>query len=364
MSVFPYEIFILVIPFAASIWAILRKLAVKGYVEASILFLITVFLMGDGIAAVMQLHEDVMEVPRWIDLMQLYLGVLLLPMAYTYFAIQVGSKWNNAAIYAAILVSVLVFIPNLTIFLGEPSLNDDVTLRMNRLHIIKDGALYYIIDLSDMVVIIQALVISARIIVFNRTIHKLELVFSKELRVFFAYAVACIVFAIATYIIPWDFWMANPYLFMAGFALVTTAEYIQIAKNRDISALVTKETAEPVKLDEYIKFNNDLASRARSILDGEKRYLLPGLVIDDMVNELGTNRTYFTRMMRIEFGQSFTEYVNNQRLKYSQELLRNTDKTINEIAEESGFGSASTYCRVFKRITDTTPEAWREAFKK
>lgn len=361
MTSIPYEAFLLVIPVIAALWAIFRKLAVRHFIEAQILLVITVFLIGDGIAAIAQLHEDTMRVPEWMNLMQLYLGVILLPLAYMYFAIQVGVGWKNKAIYECLFLSLLVLIPNITVFIGNASLGSDVAIVAHKVHVIRNGSLIYIEDINDIVVILQALIIVYRIFVFNRTLSKFELAFSKELKTFFLLALLLIGYAIATFIVPWDYWMSHKFLFTAGFALFTSTEYIQIAKNRDISALVTKDMDEPVQLHEFIAQNNDLARRARYLLEDQKRYLLPGLVIDDMVNELGTNRTYFTRMMRIEFGQSFTEYVNNMRLKYSQDLLRNTDKSISDIAEESGFGSASAYCRVFKRITETTPEAWRLA---
>lgn len=364
MNILPFELIFLLIPAAAAIWAAVRKLSIKKYLEASIIALITILLLGDGIAAIAQLHEDVMNVPRWIDYMQLYMGVFLLPLAYMYFAIQVGTGWKNRAIYECLVVSLIVLVPNITVFIGEPSLGEDFTIKMNRLHIVKNGALVYIADLSDIAVMLQAIIIAYRIWVFSRKLRKFELTFSKNLKVFFLLALLTILFAISTYIINWEFWKAHEYLFLGGFAFFTAAEFIQVAKDRDISALVTKENAEPVMFNDYVKINNDLANRARYILDVEKRYLSAGLVIDDMVSELGTNRTYFTRMMRIEFGQSFNEYVNNQRLKYAQDLLKTTDKGITEIAEESGFGSASAFCRVFKRLTETTPEAWREVNKK
>lgn len=357
-----FEILLLLIPFGAALWAAFRKVAIRRFTDASIILLVTLIVAADGFAATMQLQDS--ATPAWIDKLQLFFGVLILPLAYAYFAHQVGSGWKNRAIYECLAVSLIVLLPNIVLFTGDATLSAGTAIQAKTFQIIKNGTAVFITDLSDIVILLQAVIILFRVITFSRSLKKLELAFSKELNIFFLLALGCVLYTIATYIIPWSFWQSHRLLFIGGFSLFISAEFIQLAANRDISALVTKESREPVVLDEYIKMNNDLATRARILLEKEKRYLLPGIVIDDMVGELGTNRTYFTRMMRIEFGQSFSEYINNQRVKYSQDLLINTDKSIADIAEESGFTSASAYNRVFKRLTDTTPESWREQHAK
>lgn len=360
-----WEILLLLIPVFTAIWATIVKLKAKHLIQALLIIVFIIIFSIDGLATCYQLHEDTLQVPEWLNVAALYSGALLLPLAFLYFAVQVRSGWKNWAIYTVLASVIIVSMTNIVFFIGSSSvIPDEAAGKLHMFHIIRDGAIIFSCKISVIMILFQALLISTRIISFIFFMHSMELTFSKDMQRFFLLAFMCVAFAVLTYVIPWPFWISHKYLYVGGLVILVGLQFGHIARNKDLAPLVTKEDAEPVDLHEYIKKNSDLAARARQILDVEKRYLLPGLVIDDLVNELGTNRTYFTRMMRIEFGQSFNEYVNNCRLQHSQDLLINSDKSIADIAIESGFGSSSTYCRVFKRLTDTTPESWREMHKK
>ncbi|MGN0242535.1 MAG: helix-turn-helix domain-containing protein [Lachnospiraceae bacterium] len=56
---------------------------------------------------------------------------------------------------------------------------------------------------------------------------------------------------------------------------------------------------------------------------------------------------------------SFSEYVNSLRLNYARQLLERTDMTILTIAEESGFGSSSTFYDTFHNQYHMTPTEMR-----
>lgn len=59
-------------------------------------------------------------------------------------------------------------------------------------------------------------------------------------------------------------------------------------------------------------------------------------------------------------GQTPNGYLTQYRLSRSMILLKNTDKTVTEIAVETGFGSGSYYAEIFRRQIGKTPTEYRD----
>jgi len=76
---------------------------------------------------------------------------------------------------------------------------------------------------------------------------------------------------------------------------------------------------------------------------------------------VGTNRTYLSRYFNQENGSTFYDFVNNYRLRYAENLLRNSESSILEISEKSGFNSLSTFRRVFSSAYGCSPNEFRNA---
>ncbi len=64
---------------------------------------------------------------------------------------------------------------------------------------------------------------------------------------------------------------------------------------------------------------------------------------------------YFSRTFKKVSGLSFTQYLNNVRIKEARNLLVTTNMTITEIAIATGFRSSTHFNRVFKNITGMSP---------
>ena len=63
-------------------------------------------------------------------------------------------------------------------------------------------------------------------------------------------------------------------------------------------------------------------------------------------------------------GQSPNLYLTQYRLKKAMELLKNTTKSITEIAVETGFGSSSYFAEIFRKNNGKSPGKYRAAFQK
>jgi AraC-like DNA-binding protein len=86
------------------------------------------------------------------------------------------------------------------------------------------------------------------------------------------------------------------------------------------------------------------------------------LKITDVSQLLGTNRTYVSELINDQFSCSFVEFVNKYRLDEAKMLLNeNPEVSIQDVAEQAGFGSTGTFIRVFKAQEGVTPGKYRDS---
>ena len=74
--------------------------------------------------------------------------------------------------------------------------------------------------------------------------------------------------------------------------------------------------------------------------------------------------TYFSRSFREKIGISYSEYLNNLKVNHAKLQLISTDKQINLIAAESGFGALSNFQRVFSDTVGMSPREFRGMYGK
>ena len=83
------------------------------------------------------------------------------------------------------------------------------------------------------------------------------------------------------------------------------------------------------------------------------------IMLDDLAERFYISKNYLTRIFREQFGMSIKTYLQVVRITQAKRLLRTTDKTIEEIGVECGFGSLYYFSRCFKEIEGTPPSIYR-----
>ena len=73
----------------------------------------------------------------------------------------------------------------------------------------------------------------------------------------------------------------------------------------------------------------------------------------------GVSAAHFARSFRQAFGVSPHRYLLTRRLERATALLRDTDRSITEIAFQTGWRSLGTFGRTFRDVTGETPGAIR-----
>ncbi len=77
-----------------------------------------------------------------------------------------------------------------------------------------------------------------------------------------------------------------------------------------------------------------------------------------------TSPNYIARMFKKYYGISFITYLNSLRIKKAQELLRNTDLSIKEIAYKVGYNNLNYFYKIFKRNMEVTPKDFKNGIAK
>lgn len=70
--------------------------------------------------------------------------------------------------------------------------------------------------------------------------------------------------------------------------------------------------------------------------------------------------SHFERRFRLAFGSSPRQYLIRIRIEHAARLLRESDQTITEIAQASGFYDHAHFSRSFRRIMNVAPSEYRK----
>lgn len=95
----------------------------------------------------------------------------------------------------------------------------------------------------------------------------------------------------------------------------------------------------------------------------EKPYLDSDLNIYDFAKKVGISRHHLTQVLNEGFRKNFYNYINEYRLKEAMERIRHPDfahHSLLRIALDSGFNAKSSFNRVFKNKTGTTPREYKQ----
>lgn len=82
--------------------------------------------------------------------------------------------------------------------------------------------------------------------------------------------------------------------------------------------------------------------------------------INDAAEEAGISAAYLGRLFKRVVGVPFTEYLTGYRLDEACRLLLNTEMTINEISEATGFTNSSYFYVLFRKNLQCTPNQYRK----
>lgn len=95
-----------------------------------------------------------------------------------------------------------------------------------------------------------------------------------------------------------------------------------------------------------------------------EEHLNEKIYVEDLAEIIHVNEQYLMRIFKKATGKSVTEYITERRISLASALLKNTDKSINFIADCVGCENYSYFTKLFKKYTGFTPREYRNQFQK
>jgi AraC-like DNA-binding protein/ligand-binding sensor protein len=153
--------------------------------------------------------------------------------------------------------------------------------------------------------------------------------------------------------------------------LVTAGQYLQSQLNqvlipKKVAALrkqKVRRLAEKARKQEQLKRSIpqvNLASRIRPAIEYmDYHYDLP-IKLKSLAQLSGLSVFRFAHLFREQTGVTPVEYLTRVRIGHAMRLLTTTDWDFRQIMESTGYTYQSYFIRMFKRVTGTTPQQYRD----
>ena len=123
----------------------------------------------------------------------------------------------------------------------------------------------------------------------------------------------------------------------------------------------TNDTDEEVLPAEEDTHLTESRAKLEAWMEAEKPYLNKDFCLVQLMEVLPMNRTYLSKFINTEYGCTFYQFVTNYRIEEAKRLMKECpDMKLQDVADRSGFSSATVFGRIFRRETGLTPTEWSE----
>lgn len=103
------------------------------------------------------------------------------------------------------------------------------------------------------------------------------------------------------------------------------------------------------KIDTYVRLDNFFINNYSK-----------QITVESLANELNYSKNHINRLLKKYWGVSFSEKLNNTRLKAAKEYLTNTNLSLYQISEKCGYLSLRGFEKFFIKHTGMSPSKYRK----
>ncbi len=130
---------------------------------------------------------------------------------------------------------------------------------------------------------------------------------------------------------------------------VITLECIMAFLNRFKEIDHKEENTDDKKCDETI-------NRIKEYVNKNYAY---GISLVNIASQFNINPSYLSRYFKKKTGEKYIDYLNRIRIERAEQMLRNSNKKIAEIAQFVGYQDVKYFYKVFKKLKGVTPQILR-----
>ena len=84
--------------------------------------------------------------------------------------------------------------------------------------------------------------------------------------------------------------------------------------------------------------------------------------LEEISSVIGFNPAYFSTMFKKETGENFIDYLAKIRIKNAENLLLQTDLTVDDVASAVGYADTKYFSKLFKKKTGLNPSQYRKLY--
>ena len=356
-----------------AIWAIVSKVRVKAWHDVAELLITVVAGLLNAVLIAAWYENGELSTP--LLMLRQICVVLFVPICYVYFARQITINSFDLVVITLLWACMLLFtLPGGVVNLSSETLLDEA-FKLWTYTIITDDEVYKI-EVCSIILILQLIVAVISYMDIIRLFRKYRLRARGNVQIYLIWIAAMIGFLLSMTIRGYIYEHGRMWLFFALYSLLFSYIFALLARNVDLrpylQPIVEEEESKspnseisllnnpPVNAENLINQSRQMAAHVRKLLNEDCVWKQAGYTSKDAIANIGTNRTYFARMMQAEFGCNFSDLILKKRMNEARRLLLTTELTVAEVAALSGFGDSSTLTLRFKEIEHTTPAKWRK----
>ncbi len=149
-----------------------------------------------------------------------------------------------------------------------------------------------------------------------------------------------------------------PFTFLVYFATIIFA----ISENNQLKNFFIPKS--PFLDKELVEKEQEIKSLVTQRIIGEKLFKTQHLTAKEAAQTLGVHKNALIAYIRLHYQQSFNEYINALRIEEFKKIYLENDLpnfSISGVAYEVGFKSKTTFYRIFKEKTGSTPGAFTKS---
>ena len=156
----------------------------------------------------------------------------------------------------------------------------------------------------------------------------------------------------------------NISLYLESNGIAVQREWMSdIAPVSDFAELLTAMEKWLIKLKESINCNFSYQEDwlIKKLLIYIRQHYMEDISLEKLADHVGYNTSYISNVFKAKIGKSYLECIHSERLQTAKKLLVDTDYTMEHIAAEVGYNSASQFARVFRKYEGKSPSDFRKS---
>lgn len=136
--------------------------------------------------------------------------------------------------------------------------------------------------------------------------------------------------------------------------LITFLEMLSLLRQADKTYINSEQYS--------LILNNNEGGRLNEVLEYTFENFQQEITIEQIAKVAYLSRSQFSYFFKLHTGKTYIQFLNELRIENACMLMKNKQKTIEQVCYESGFKNVSHFVRCFKKAKSMTPSAFRKSW--